>query len=164
MTDPDATQSPGETQPVDRAAALAEGAPRVPRRMVVIAVIVAATLALGGTALEHLASSAGLNPTPTPTPTPGAGTPVTSPRPTSPPELRASTAAFLGAVHLPAGPAPPINLTDQNSQRVTLDQLAEKWSWSPSSTRIAPMPARCWPQTSSGPRPTSTPTVPVSSS
>ena len=122
MTDPDTTQSPVEAQVVDRAAALAEGAPRVPRRVVVIAVIVAAVLALGGTALEHLASTVGLNPTPAP----GVGTPDTSPPSTAPPELRASTAAFLGAVHLPAGPAPPIILTDQNSQPVTLDQLRGK--------------------------------------
>jgi len=116
MTDSDTMEDPASTSTVDRAAALAEGAPKVPRRVVVIAVIVAAALALGGTALERLFSSVGLNPTPS------AATAPTAP-PTTLPELRASTAAFLGFVPLTPGPAPSIALTDQNGLPVVLDQL-----------------------------------------
>ena len=46
----------------ERAAALAAGAPRVPRRAVAWGFVAAAVLALGGTALERAFSSAGLNP------------------------------------------------------------------------------------------------------
>ncbi len=119
-TDSDIIGDPVATSTVDRAAALAEGAPKVPHRVVVIAVIVAAVLALGGTALERLFSSVGLNPTPSVVRT------ATTPPPTSLPELRASMAAFLGLVSLTPGPAPPIALTDQNGVPVALDQLRGK--------------------------------------
>jgi cytochrome oxidase Cu insertion factor (SCO1/SenC/PrrC family) len=120
MTDSDIMEDPVATSAVDRAAALAEGAPKVPRRVVVIAVIVAAVLALGGTALERLFSSVGLNPTPS------AATPATTSSPTTLPELRASMAAFLGLVSLTPRPAPAIALTDQNGLPVALDQLGGK--------------------------------------
>jgi len=120
MTDSDIMEDPVASSTVDRAAALAEGAPKVPRRVVIIAVIVAALLALGGTALERLFSSVGLNPTPS------SATPATRSPPTTLPELRSSMAAFLGLVSLAPGPAPPITLTDQSGQPVSLDQLRGK--------------------------------------
>lgn len=120
MTDSDIIEDPVATPTVDRAAALAEGAPKVPLRVIVIALIVAAALALGGTALEHLFSSVGLNPTPS------AATAPTASSPTTLPELRASMAAFLGFVSLTPRPAPTIALTDQNGLPVALDQLRGK--------------------------------------
>ncbi len=116
-TDSDIVEDPVPTPTIDRAAALAEGAPKVPRRVVVIAVIVAAVLALGGTALERLFSSVGLDPTPS-----VATRAATSPT-TTVPVLRASMAAFLGLTSLTPSPAPAIALTDQKGQRVSLDQL-----------------------------------------
>jgi len=116
-TDSDIMEDPVTTSTVDRAAALAEGAPGVPHRVVIVAVIVAALLALGGTALERLFSSVGLNPTPS------VARPVATPPPTAVPELRASMAAFLGVATLTPGPAPSIALTDQNGRPVALDQL-----------------------------------------
>ncbi len=120
MTDSDTMDDPVATSTVDRAAALAEGAPKVPRRVVIIALVVAAVLALAGTALERLFSSVGLNPTPS------AATPATRSPPTSLPGLTASMAAFLGLVSLTPGPAPAVSLTDQNGQPVSLDQLRGK--------------------------------------
>ncbi len=120
MTDSDVMDDPAATPTVDRAAALAEGAPKVPRRVVIIAVIVAAVLALGGTALERVFSSVGLNPTPS------AVTPATRSPSTTLPELRASMAAFLGLVSLAPSQAPAVALTDQNGQLVSLDQLRNK--------------------------------------
>ncbi len=102
---------------VDRSAALAAGAPKVPRRVVVIALAVAAVLALGGTALERLFSSVGLNPTPATR---------TTPNTTAVPVLRASMAAFLGIVRLPPAPAPAMALVDQTGTTVTLDELRGK--------------------------------------
>lgn len=119
MTDPDPTP-PGVAAPrVDRAAALAEGAPKVPRRVVMIALAVAAVLAIGGTGLERLFSSAGLNPVP-----------ATAPVATLPPvplhEIRASMAAFLGIVRLSPTAAPPVALIDQNGTPVSISQLRGK--------------------------------------
>jgi cytochrome oxidase Cu insertion factor (SCO1/SenC/PrrC family) len=116
-TDPDLPRV--EVPTVDRVAALEKGAPGVPRRVVVIGVIIAAVLALGGTALERIFSSVGLNPTPTSSTTAGS-------RPKALPVLRSSMAAFLGIVKLSAAPAPALALTDQDGLPVTLDQFRGK--------------------------------------
>jgi cytochrome oxidase Cu insertion factor (SCO1/SenC/PrrC family) len=107
----------GPMPEVDRVAALAAGAPRVPRRAIVIAAAVAAVLALGGTALEHLFSNEGLNPTPAT---------AQGPDTTAVPIIRSSMAAFLGRVLLPPTPAPAIALVDQTGTTMTLDQLRGK--------------------------------------
>lgn len=100
--------------PVDRAAALAEGAPRIPRRAIVIALLAAATLALGGTLLERVVSAAGLNPI--------AATTTTTTSPTNT-ELHASTASLLGIVRLAPSPASGFSLTGQAGRTVTLRSL-----------------------------------------
>jgi cytochrome oxidase Cu insertion factor (SCO1/SenC/PrrC family) len=95
----------------ERAAALAAGAPKVPRRVVVWGFVVAAILALGGTAAERLVSAAGLNPIATPTTTT-----------TSPPQRGGPSpgSALLSFVALPAVRAPRLLLVDQHGDRVSL--------------------------------------------
>jgi cytochrome oxidase Cu insertion factor (SCO1/SenC/PrrC family) len=121
-TDSDITP-PGTAPPtVDRAAALTENPPGVPRQVVVIAVVVAAVLALGGTALERIFSSAGLNPKPTlSAPSAHAGSATTSQ-----PTLGSSMAAFLGIVDTSPAPAPAIALTDQDGLPIALDEFRGK--------------------------------------
>jgi len=114
-TDPAARplDAPHAREPLDaqaRADALAVGAPRVPRKAVILAVLVAAVLALGGTAVERLASSAGLNPTPVATTGPGNA-------------LSAPLGAFMGLARLPGTPAPALRLTDPTGRVVTLSSL-----------------------------------------
>jgi cytochrome oxidase Cu insertion factor (SCO1/SenC/PrrC family) len=101
--------------PIDRAAALAEGAPKVPRRVIVIAVLVAATLALGGALLERVASGTGLNPSSTGT--------TTTTIPQTIAELHASTASLLGITGLAPTPAAGFRLTDQAGRAVSLRSL-----------------------------------------
>jgi len=104
--------------PVDRVAALAEGAPRIPRRVIVYAVIAAAILALGGSLLERVASGVGLNPMATGT------TSTTVPATTK--ELRATTASLLGITWLVGARASGIRLTDQSRRPVTSGSLRGK--------------------------------------
>ncbi len=119
----DAGSAPG-APPVDRAAALAEGAPAIPANFVFWVLGVVLVLSLGGLVGEHLFSSAGLNPTPTTTPTtaartvPGAapGAPVPAPARS----LGAPLAAFMSLSAPPARPAPAFTLTDQAGQLVSV--------------------------------------------
>jgi len=76
----------------ERAAALAAGAPRVPRRAVAWGFVAAAVLALGGTALERAFSSAGLNPSTATTTT------------TAPPTIPPSNALLAMTPLTPAAP------------------------------------------------------------
>jgi cytochrome oxidase Cu insertion factor (SCO1/SenC/PrrC family) len=99
---------------VDRAAALAEGAPRIPRRVIVTALLIAAALALGGTLLERIASGVGLNPTAAPT--------TTTTSPTNA-ELHSSTASLLGIASLTPALASGFTLTDQAGRTVALRSL-----------------------------------------
>jgi len=108
---------------VDRAAALAEGAPRVPRRAVVIGVLIAAALALGGTLAERAASNAGINPVATTVPSSPS---VTLPHDSGAGNLAAPMAAFLGLVGLHGRAAPDFSLTDQAGRSVTLAALRGK--------------------------------------
>jgi cytochrome oxidase Cu insertion factor (SCO1/SenC/PrrC family) len=103
---------------IDRAAALAAGAPRIPRRVIVYAVAAAAILAIGGSLLERVASGVGLNPVATGTTT------TTVPATTT--ELRASTASLLGIKWLVGAPATGIRLTDQSRRAVTTRSLRGK--------------------------------------
>ena len=113
-TDVDGHGSPRAPAPrVDRAAALAAGTPRLPRRTIYIGAAVLAILALGGVGLENLFSNVGLNPTATPTAT-------------TVPALRASTASFLGVVRLTPAPAPAFSLVGQAGATVRLGDLLGK--------------------------------------
>jgi cytochrome oxidase Cu insertion factor (SCO1/SenC/PrrC family) len=102
----------------DRAAALAAGAPRVPRHVIVYAVIAAAVLALGGSLLERVASGAGLNPAATGTTTTTVPATVT--------ELRASTASLLGITWLRGAPAARIRLTSERGRALDTSSLRGK--------------------------------------
>jgi cytochrome oxidase Cu insertion factor (SCO1/SenC/PrrC family) len=104
--------------PEERAALLAAGAPKVPRRVVVWGFVVAAALALGGTAAERLVSAAGLNPTSSPV-----TTATTSPVGGSGPS---AGSALLSFVQLPATRAPRVVLLDQHGHRVSLGGVKGK--------------------------------------
>lgn len=97
--------------PDERAAALAAGAPKVPRRVVVWGVVAAAILALGGSLGERLVSAGGLNPQAPPSTTPTTLRPGTGPLPTG---------TLLSFVRLPAVRAPRLVLTDQHGAAVSL--------------------------------------------
>ncbi len=113
--------------PIDRAAALAAGAPRVPANFVYWVLGLVLILSLGGFIAERLFSSAGLNPAPTSTSTTAARTPpaATPGAPTPVPDrsLGAPLTAFMG-LSTPGGsdprPAPLFSLTDQNGQPVSM--------------------------------------------
>jgi cytochrome oxidase Cu insertion factor (SCO1/SenC/PrrC family) len=96
----------------ERAAALAEGAPKVPRRVVAWGFVIAAFLALGGTLAERLVSAAGLNPT------------AASVTTTTTSRFAASGtsygSALLSFVRLPPVRAPHLELLDQHGRLVTL--------------------------------------------
>lgn len=97
----------------ERKAALAAGAPKVPRKVVAWGFVVAAALALGGTLGERLVSSAGLNPKAGPTTTVAPVT-TTTVSGTSPAD------ALLAFVPLtPVGP-PRIELRDQRGRLISL--------------------------------------------
>lgn len=105
-----------ERPPVDRAAALARGAPGVPVNFLLGVLGLVLALALGGLVAEHVFSSVGLNPTPTTTSTTAARSPAATPgapAPTQNRSLSAPLAAFMG-LHAPTPrPAPTFTLTDQ---------------------------------------------------
>lgn len=116
---------------VDRAAALARGAPGIPANFVWWVLGAALVLALGGLVGEHLFSSAGLNPTPTSTP--AAATPpeppASVPTPTSvgaDPSLSASLPSFMGLTRLTPRPAPSFTLTDQTGRPVSVPAVPSR--------------------------------------
>ena len=124
-TPPDAGRVP-ETPAIDRAAALAEGAPGIPTQFIWWVLGVVLAVSLGGLLAEHLFSSSGLNPLPASTttaPNPvntvpaGAGTPAL---PAPDRSVDAPLASFMGLVA--AGPrhATPFVLTDQHGQSVSV--------------------------------------------
>jgi protein SCO1 len=109
--------APSSAPPVDRAAALAEGAPGIPSKFVFWVLGLALVASLGGLLAEHVFSSAGLNPVPTTVPRAAATpTPATTPSaPTSAADrsLDAPLAAFMGLSSPAPHPAPAFALTDQ---------------------------------------------------
>ncbi len=111
----DQSPSPADA-PIDRAAALAQGAPGIPVKFVYWALGVVLVVSLGGLLGEHLFSSAGLNPVPTTTPPPVATTvpPVNVPTPDR--SVGSSLASFMGVSALTAKAAPSFALPDQNGQ------------------------------------------------
>jgi len=108
--------------PVDRAAALAEGAPRMPRRYIYLMLGVVVFLGIGGSVLEHDLTSAGLNPTSSRA-VPQIST-STPPPPTTlaggDGSLHASLPAFMGLIRLAPHPAPKFTLTDQHGRTISL--------------------------------------------
>lgn len=107
--------------PVDRAAALAEGAPGIPTKFVFWSLGVVLVVALGGLIGEHLFSSAGLNPVATTVPRPVAPTPApAAPAPVPDRSINASLEEFMGLSTPVPHPAPRFNLTDQAGQVVSL--------------------------------------------
>jgi cytochrome oxidase Cu insertion factor (SCO1/SenC/PrrC family) len=114
----------GGLAPVDRSAALAAGAPGIPRKFWYWALGVAAVLALGGSLLEHVLSSSGLNPTSTATTTTPSAT-ATVPNEVStgsaPPHAsKSSLASYMGLTVLHPSRAPAVTLFDQAGNRVSL--------------------------------------------
>jgi cytochrome oxidase Cu insertion factor (SCO1/SenC/PrrC family) len=114
---PDQSAGPSAA-PIDRAAALAEGAPGIPVKFVYWVLGVVLVVSLGGLLGEHLFSSAGLNPVATTTPPPVATTIPSVTVPTPDRSLGSSLASFMGVSTLTARPAPSFILTDQNSQQI----------------------------------------------
>jgi protein SCO1/2 len=116
--------APSANAPIDRSAALAEGAPRVPANFIWWFLGAVLVLSLGGLIGEHLFSAAGLNPTSTTTTTAPSATRA-SPKdtPAPPPEnqtLGAALPSFMGLATPTPRPATGFSLTDQNGQPVTV--------------------------------------------
>jgi cytochrome oxidase Cu insertion factor (SCO1/SenC/PrrC family) len=105
------------TASIDRAAALAEGAPGIPSKFIFWTLGVALVVSLGGLAGEHLFSSAGINPAPRasgPTSTP---VPVSAPTvPTQDQSINSSLTSFMGLSAPLVKPASSFTLTDQNGR------------------------------------------------
>lgn len=108
--------------PIDRAAALAAGAPGIPARFVWWVLGGALVLSLGGLLGEHLFTSAGLNPSPTTTttaPSPTRTAPKDTPAPPGSGSLRSLDAAlpsFMGLTTPSPRQVTPFTLTDQAGQ------------------------------------------------
>lgn len=115
---PDRSAGPAPVSvPIDRSAALAEGAPGIPLKFIYWGLGVVLILSLGGLIGEHLFSAAGLNPVPTTTPQEPTTSSVSTP--TLPPaagSLQASLGSFMGLTTIASRPAPPFTLDDQNGQ------------------------------------------------
>ena len=132
-----ATVSHTEAAPVDRAAALEEGAPGIPPNFIFWVLGAILALSVGGLVAEHVFSAAGLNPTPAATPatttptsvppttaapasTPGAGPSIPAPDRS----LAAPLAAFMGLATLRGAPAPNFNLTAANGDPLPVSMPA----------------------------------------
>jgi protein SCO1/2 len=121
-----------EREPIDRAAALEEGAPGIPPNFIFWVLGAILVLSVGGLLAEHLFSAAGLNPSPTASPT---STPQSTPLTTAPPgagtaisapdrSLHASLAAFMGLSTLHRAVAPGFDLTAANGDPVAVSMPA----------------------------------------
>ena len=107
--------------PLDRSAALAEGAPGIPLKFVYWALGVVLVLSLGGLLGEHLFSAAGLNPAPTTTAPSTTTVPVTTPTvPTPAGSIETSLSSFMGLSAVTRRPAPAFTLTDQDGRPISL--------------------------------------------
>jgi cytochrome oxidase Cu insertion factor (SCO1/SenC/PrrC family) len=109
---------------VDRAAALAEGAPGVPMRFIWWLLGAVLLLSLGGLIAEHVVSAVGLNPssvTTTTAPNPVRTSPGDTPAPPTPDQtLGAPLASFMGLSAPSPRPATPFTLTDEQGQPVSV--------------------------------------------
>ena len=118
---------PAPAPPVDREAALAQGAPGIPPNFVFWVLGAVLVLSLGGLVGEHLFSSSGLNPTPTTTPTtapaPAPRAPSTAPVAPAPGSDRSVSAplpAFMGLSTPHPRQAPAFSLPDQRGQVISV--------------------------------------------
>jgi cytochrome oxidase Cu insertion factor (SCO1/SenC/PrrC family) len=122
-TGPDADAAP-DSPAVDRAAALAEGAPGIPSQFIWWVLGVVLVLSLGGFIGEHLFSASGLNPTPASTttaPNPVRTSPADTPAPPTPDRsINAPLASFMGLNVPSPRHASPFVLTDQHGQPVSV--------------------------------------------
>ena len=116
--------APLQLSETERAAAFRHSEPNVPRKFTVIVVAVLVILALGGTLLEHLLSSIGLNPDSAATSqstatTAAAG--VVAPPSSMPatPQVDAPLSDFMGITPR-SGTAPGFSLSDQTGNPVSL--------------------------------------------
>ena len=128
----DMPPAPAALSEEERAAAFRQAGPKVPRTFTVIVVAAFAVLGLGGALLEHVLSSAGLNPAAAPagtSSTPTFGTAVLAP-PRSPAArvVASSLGAFMGMTSLATKPAPAISLIDQTGRTMSLaDERGRPW-------------------------------------
>jgi protein SCO1/2 len=125
---PQADTDPPVHPPVDRAAAFADTSPPVPRTFVYWLLAAAAVLGLGGLLVEHLFSSAGLNPVPHRTaPVAVTTVPAVAPVPGGQrAALGAALGPFMGLTTVRAVAAAPFSLIDQAGQNTTLSDQAGK--------------------------------------
>ena len=107
---------------IDRAAALAEGAPGIPAKFLYWVLGVALVLSLGGLLAEHVFSSAGLNPVPTTVPPPAVTPePAVTPRAPAPDRsIDTSLGSFMGLSTPTPRPAPAFSLNDQDGQATSV--------------------------------------------
>ena len=114
--------------PIDRSAALAEGAPGIPLKFVYWALGAALVISLGGLIGEHLFSSTGLNPVATTTPRPVATTvpEATATVPVPDRSLNSSLASFMGLSVLTPHHATPFTLTDQAARPTPVPALSPR--------------------------------------
>jgi protein SCO1/2 len=122
--EPDREPGPPLLSESERAAAFRRQEPKVPPKFVLIVVGVLAVLGIGGTLLEHLLSSVGLNPAATAagqsTATTSAQGLIAPPGSTpSTPEVGASLPDFMGITPR-RGPAPDFSLLDATGHPVSL--------------------------------------------
>lgn len=112
--------------PVDRAAALAAGPSRIPRKFWYVVLAAAAALGIGGALLEHLLSAVGLNPSAPPVTT----TTRPSPAPTAAGErgtpVPGKLASFIGLVSMTPGGARPFSLVDERGRTISLSSYHGK--------------------------------------
>jgi len=125
---PPPSAEPPDGPGVDRAAAFATGAPKVPRRVVFWAVLAVVVLGLGGTVADHFLGAGTGGPTATSTTVPATTVPAPAVDPGRAPvgggQVQASLAAFMDLVSLGSKPAPPFTLTDAaNGASVSLGDL-----------------------------------------
>ncbi len=118
----------------DRAAKFAQGAPPIPRRALIVAVVAFVILGLGGVVFDHFfggstgspaAITPGTNPPALPT------TIAPAPKSTGPQspgggQLSASIPALLGLTRLKPTPAPPFTLTSTSGRSISLESLRGK--------------------------------------
>jgi cytochrome oxidase Cu insertion factor (SCO1/SenC/PrrC family) len=108
-----------DSSPIDRAAALAEGAPGIPVKFVASVLGVALVVSLGGLIGEHLFSSAGLNPVATAPNRVATTVPVATPAiPTPDRSIDSSLASFMDLRVLTPRQIPRFTLTDQGGQLI----------------------------------------------
>ena len=126
-TEPAQPRPPSEPAPlpaIDRAAALAQGAPGIPARFVWWVLACALVLCIGGLIGEHVFTAAGLNPTSTTTTTVASPTrtaPDDTPAPPAPDRsLSAPLPAFMGLTRTSPRLVRPFSLTEQNGQQASV--------------------------------------------